>query len=193
MFNVKFYKYTQNEHFVLFLLSMVNLKTKKGKKKIIKSKNPNQYRLPKTSNQGTNKSSTDTKKKKRSPKKGMFISRKKKTTKLKSTEPENGIPSQLEWIQEDPQELLLSRFIETPKGKRLGESIGIDKTRLIMKKKSKFYSIPLKAIKEKDDVLILVMKVNWKLAAKLGENWRKRTLDLFEFQKTQKSKVIKIE
>jgi hypothetical protein len=103
------------------------------------------------------------------------------------------IPDELRWIQEDPHELLLSRFIETPKGTRLGESIGIDKKMLIMKKKSKFYSIPLKAIKEKGDVLILKKRVDWKKASKLGETWRKRTLDVIPGKQSRQSKVIKIE
>jgi hypothetical protein len=103
------------------------------------------------------------------------------------------VPEQLKWLQEDPHELLLSRFIESPKGVRLGESIGIDGSNIIMKNKTKFYSISLKAIKEKGDALILRKKINWKLAEKLGEKWRKKTLDVIEVNKSKYSKVIKIE
>jgi hypothetical protein len=108
------------------------------------------------------------------------------------SEKDEGVPENLKWLTEDPQEALLSRFVETPKGTKLGESIGIDKSRLILKNKLKFYSIPLNSVKEKGDILVLVRKVNWKLAAKLGENWRKRTLDVLNVDSTIKSKVIKI-
>jgi hypothetical protein len=117
----------------------------------------------------------------------------KQEVKPKKEPVEGEIPEELRWLQEDPHELLLSRFIETSKGTRLGESIGIDKKMLIMKKKSKFYSIPLKAIKEKGDVLILKKRVDWKKASKLGESWRRRTLDVIPGKQTKSSKVIKIE
>lgn len=90
------------------------------------------------------------------------------------------IPVELQWLREDPHELLLSRFVETPKGTRLGESIGIDKSRLILKNKLNFYSIPLKSVKEKGDKLILRRKVDWKSATRLGEIWRKNTLDVIK-------------
>jgi hypothetical protein len=92
-------------------------------------------------------------------------------------EKEEEMPEELQWIKEDPHELLLSRFVETPKGTKLGESIGIDGKRLILKNKLNFYSIPLKTIKEKDQILILRKKVDWDEASKLGETWRKNTLD----------------
>jgi hypothetical protein len=105
---------------------------------------------------------------------------------------ENEIPDNLKWLQEDPHELLLSRFVETPKGTKLGESIGIDKSRLILKNKLKFYSIPMTSIKEKGDKLVLRRKVNWKLAVKLGERWRKKTLDVIKMVEPKKSRVIKV-
>ena len=116
-------------------------------------------------------------------KKGVVKKKSVKTVKKKDKF--EGLPEELMWIKEDPQELLLSRFVETPKGTRLGESIGVDKTQLILKNKSKFYSIPLKFIKEKKNKLVLRKKVNWKTAARKGEHWRKITLDPM-YQKTKK-------
>jgi len=88
------------------------------------------------------------------------------------------VPNEVKWMQEDPHDQLLSRFIETPKGTRVGESIGIEKSRIILKNKLKFYSIPLNYVKEKDDKLVLRRKVDWIHAAKLGELWRKNALDV---------------
>ena len=100
---------------------------------------------------------------------------------------EDGVPDELRWMQEDPQDQLLSRFVETPKGTRVGESIGIEKKKMILKFKSNFYVIPLNYIKEKDDKLVLLRKVNWERAGKLGEIWRRNALDpLYISQKKQK-------
>lgn len=88
------------------------------------------------------------------------------------------VPNEVKWMQEDPQDQLLSRFVETPKGTRVGESIGIEKSKIILKNKLKFYSIPLNYVKEKDDKLVLRRKVDWTRAAKLGELWRKNALDV---------------
>jgi hypothetical protein len=101
------------------------------------------------------------------------------------------IPDEVKWMQEDPQDQLLSRFVETPKGTRVGESIGIEKKRIILKNKLKFYSIPLKYVKEKDDVLILRRKVNWSVAEKLGEAWRKNALDVIPKNKPKPVKKTK--
>ncbi len=101
------------------------------------------------------------------------------------------LPQELRWLRDDPHELLLSRFVVTPKDTPLGESIGIDKSMIILKHKSKFYSIPLKSIKEKGDKLVLHKKVNWKRAERLGEHWRKKTLDVMKVKKVKKPKTIK--
>jgi len=103
----------------------------------------------------------------------------------------NEIPDELNWIKEDPHELLLSRFVETPKGTKLGESIGIYRKRIILKNKLNFYSIPLDSIREKGAKLVLRRKVDWKKAAKLGEIWRKNTLDIIEIQKHKQKKSLK--
>ena len=98
--------------------------------------------------------------------------------KVRPSQEPGTVPDELKWLQEDPKDQLLSRFIETPKGTIVGESIGIEKSQLIIKNKLKFYSIPLKYVKEKDDKLVLRRKVDWIRAQKLGESWRKKALDL---------------
>jgi hypothetical protein len=110
---------------------------------------------------------------------------KKQTTTVK-TKKANEVPDEVKWMEEDPHDQLLSRFVETPKGTVVGESIGIEKTRIILKNKLKFYSIPLKYVKEKDDILILQRRVNWTRAEKLGEVWRKAALDIIPKNKAKK-------
>lgn len=106
-----------------------------------------------------------------------------------SSKKDEVVPDELRWMQEDPQDQLLSRFVETPKGTRVGESIGIEKKKMILKFKSKFFVIPLSYVKEKDDKLVLLRKVNWDNAGKLGEIWRRNALDpLYAGQKKASKK-----
>jgi hypothetical protein len=94
-------------------------------------------------------------------------------------------PVELKWVEEDPRDHLLSRFIYDSKNKVIGESIGVEGKQLIMKSGKYFYSIPLKKIHEKENDLTLKGKVNRQQARKLGEAWRKRTLDPL-YQKKKK-------
>ena len=109
----------------------------------------------------------------------------------KKVQKEDEIPDEVKWLQEDPQDQLLSRFVETPKGTVVGESIGIEKSKIILKNKLKFYVIPLKYVKEKDDKLVLRRKVNWDNASKLGERWRKQALDVIPKNKPKMGKGVK--
>jgi hypothetical protein len=130
---------------------------------------------------------TDIKPKKDTKKKLVKRSKLKKRSATIPSKKDDGVPDELRWMQEDPQDQLLSRFVETPKGTRVGESIGIEKKRMILKFKSNFYVIPINYVKEKDDKLVLLRKVNWDRAGKLGEIWRKNALDpLYISQKKQK-------
>jgi hypothetical protein len=88
-----------------------------------------------------------------------------------------GTPSDLRWVEEDPKDHLLSRFIFDGKGNIIGESIGVDGKYLIMKSGKKFYSVPLKNIREDEKDLTLKGKIDKRMARKLGEVWRKKALD----------------
>jgi len=92
----------------------------------------------------------------------------------------------LGWMEEDPKDHLLSRFIEDPSSNIIGESIGIERKNLIMKSGLKFYSIPLKNIVEKNDNLSIKGRIDRKKARKLGEAWRKRALDPLYQKKNKK-------
>jgi hypothetical protein len=60
---------------------------------------------------------------------------------------------------------------------------------IILKNKLKFYSIPLRFVKEKDDKLVLRKRVDWARAEKLGEIWRKNALDVIPSKKVNKGKI----
>jgi hypothetical protein len=103
------------------------------------------------------------------------VSRAEKTA-VRSNSDKDMIES-LKWVEEDPKDHLLSRFIYDSKGKSIGESIGVERGRLIMKSGKVFYSIPLKNIKERETDLALRGRIDRKKARKLGEIWRKKALD----------------
>ncbi len=91
---------------------------------------------------------------------------------------EERLPEEIRWLEDDPHDNILSRFIIDVKGNQIGESIGVEGKQLIVKHRKKFFSIPLRSVQEKDDGLLLKRKVNWAAAEKKGEKWRKRALDV---------------
>jgi hypothetical protein len=93
------------------------------------------------------------------------------------------LPEDVKWLEDDPHDEILSRFIFNSKGTQMGETIGVEGKQLIIKNREKFYSIPLNSIKEKNDELTLVKKINWKRAEKKGEKWRKKALDVIKPKK----------
>jgi hypothetical protein len=95
----------------------------------------------------------------------------------KRRETTSDIPEELKWVEDDPKDHLLSRFIYDSKDKVIGESIGVEGKQLIMKSGKKFYSIPLKNIKEREAALTLQGRINKRLSRKMGEVWRKKALD----------------
>ena len=68
---------------------------------------------------------------------------------------------------------LLSRFVVDKDGKRLGESISVYNDLLIIKKEGKFYAIPLKHIATKGEHLAIKGIVQWDIAEKLAQEWKK--------------------
>ncbi len=96
---------------------------------------------------------------------------------------EETLPEEIRWLEEDPHDNILSRFILDRKGKQIGESIGVEGNQLIVKDRKKFFSIPLKSVQEKDNELLLKRKVNWAVAEKKGEKWRKHALDVIKPKK----------
>jgi hypothetical protein len=103
--------------------------------------------------------------------------------KKSSKKEDEQLPEDVKWLEDDPHDEILSRFIFNPKGTQLGETIGVEGKQLIVKNREKFYSIPLNSIKDRNDELILVKKVDWNKAEKKGEKWRKKALDVIKPKK----------
>ena len=108
---------------------------------------------------------------------------KKRPSKKPIKKADEQLPEDVKWLEDDPHDEILSRFIYDPKGKQVGETIGVEGKQLIVKNREKFYSIPLISIHEKNSELVLRKKVNWVKAEKKGEKWRKKALDVIKPKK----------
>ncbi|MBU2565161.1 MAG: hypothetical protein KJ655_02770 [Candidatus Thermoplasmatota archaeon] len=76
---------------------------------------------------------------------------------------------------EDISEYLIPRFVINKGGERIGETIGMDGQRVILKKDSNFYSVPLSVLDERHGELIIEKEPDWEKAKILGERWRKKS------------------
>jgi len=91
---------------------------------------------------------------------------------------EGTLLSSLDFGEEDPHEFLLSRYVVNRQGKKVGESIGVEKNHIILKHGKKFYSVPFEKVQEKGRDLLLNGKVDWTIAGAKGERWRKKSFDM---------------
>lgn len=76
--------------------------------------------------------------------------------------------------QEDIYESLIPFFVVNKNNEPVGETIGMDGKRIIIKNKEVFYSIPLSKLNKKFDKLV-ADDVDWEEAKILGERWRKKS------------------
>jgi len=77
--------------------------------------------------------------------------------------------------KEDLYESLIPRFVVNKSGEKIGETIGMDGQRIILKKNSDFYSIPVSVLDEHLGELIIEKDIDWEKAKALGERWRKKS------------------
>jgi len=68
---------------------------------------------------------------------------------------------------------LLSRFVADKKGNRIGESISVYDDLLIIKKEGDYYAVPLKHVEMKDEEIHVKGVVQWEIARKMAEEWKK--------------------
>jgi hypothetical protein len=120
-------------------------------------------------------------KKKKVAKKRKVVKKASKKKAMKKGE--EHLPEDVKWLEDDPHDEILSRFIYNSKGAQVGETIGVEGKQLILKNREKFYSIPLNFIHEKNNELVLKKNVNWDNAEKKGEKWRKKSLDVIKRKK----------
>lgn len=89
------------------------------------------------------------------------------------------------WIDE-PIDEYLSRFVINKDGERIGETVGIEGERIIMKKDDDFFSIPINAIEEKYGDLLLSKGIDWEESKTLGEAWREKSYNKMEYDEEGK-------
>lgn len=89
------------------------------------------------------------------------------------------------WIDE-PMDEYLSRFVLNTDGERIGETVGIDGERIIMKREEDFFSIPKDAIEEKYGDLLLSKPIDWEESKALGEQWREKSYNKIEYDEEGK-------
>lgn len=78
---------------------------------------------------------------------------------------------------EDPRDEYLSLFVLNRNDEVVGESIGVEGDKIIIKNQDKFYEIPLGSVEIEDKKLRLKANVNWKKAKKAGDKWKTKELD----------------
>lgn len=81
----------------------------------------------------------------------------------------------MEKKKEDISESLIPRFVINKNGEKIGETIGMDGQRIILKKDNNFYSIPVSVLDERLGELVIEKDTDWEKAKALGERWRKKS------------------
>ncbi len=87
-----------------------------------------------------------------------------------------------------PHKSLLCRFVTDGKGKKIGESISIDKDIMIIKSGKKFLGIPLKHIEDLEKTLLVKGLINFKKSYEMGEKWRQKSFSEIEQKNESKGK-----
>ncbi|MDI6917657.1 MAG: hypothetical protein QMC80_07670 [Thermoplasmatales archaeon] len=77
--------------------------------------------------------------------------------------------------KEDLSESLIPRFVVNKNGEKIGETIGMDGQRIILKKNGDFYSVPVSVLDEHLGELTIKKNIDWETAKALGERWRKKS------------------
>ena len=75
---------------------------------------------------------------------------------------------------------LLCKFVTDGKGKKIGESISIDKDIIVIKAGKKFLGVPLKHIKDTEKTLLVKGLIDFKKAYEMGEKWRQKSFSEIE-------------
>jgi hypothetical protein len=75
------------------------------------------------------------------------------------------------------QKSLLCKFVTDGKGKKIGESISIDKDIIVIKSGEKFLGVPLKHIEDTENTLLVKGLIDFKKAYEMGEKWRQKSFN----------------
>ena len=77
--------------------------------------------------------------------------------------------------KEKLKEKMLCRFVLDGIGRKIGESIAVDKDVLIIKSNGKYLGVPLKHVEEEEKTLLVKGLVDRDKAEEMGEKWRKES------------------
>lgn len=77
--------------------------------------------------------------------------------------------------EEAYKDSLLCRFVLEGIGKKVGESVAVDKDILIIKSGKKYLGVPLKHIEEEGKTLLVKGLVDQRNAESMGEKWRRES------------------
>jgi hypothetical protein len=100
-------------------------------------------------------------------KKASIFSRKKqKKTKIKE--------------EETNINFLLCRFVVDRTGKKIGESVAVDKDIIIVKTRGKYLGVPLKHIEKEGKTLSIKGLVDFDKAEEIGEKWQRESFQILD-------------
>jgi len=72
-------------------------------------------------------------------------------------------------------ETMLCKFVMDGAGKKIGESVSVDKDILIIKSGANFLGVPLKHIESAEKTLVVKGLFDFSKALEMGEKWRKES------------------
>ena len=81
---------------------------------------------------------------------------------------------------------LLCRFVLDGVGRKVGESVAVDKDILIIKSGSKYLGVPLKHIEEEEKTLLVKGLIDQYKAEMMGEKWRRESFCEIDNSKGEK-------
>jgi hypothetical protein len=80
-------------------------------------------------------------------------------------------------VGEDPRDEYLSLFVLDANDNPIGESIGVEGDRIVIKNGKDFFRVPLKSFEVRERSLRAILKIDWEKAKKEGEIWKRKELD----------------
>jgi len=78
-------------------------------------------------------------------------------------------------ISQDVDPMMLCKFVVDGSGKKIGESVSVDRDVLIVKVGSRFLGVPMKHVEPVEKTLVVKGLIDFTKAYELGEKWRKES------------------
>jgi len=87
--------------------------------------------------------------------------------------------------EEEYKNSLICRFVLDGIGRKVGESVAVDKDILIIKSKNTYLGVPLKHIEEDGKTLLVKGLIDRYNAEMMGETWRRESFKELKHDKTE--------